>query len=374
MIRVSLSDTPSNSHIPKMTSTNKSLEEDDSSSSSLNRLPDEIILQILTKSPDLKTLCILHLVSKRFASIILQIDTISFTAPLVNPNTTSGDITTTGSPKNLFRSFLNGVVLKPIHLLKRMVTPSTKPLPPMISSFYGDSFRSAVTFLSKFTRVKFLSIELPVSNHRGIDNNNNCLFKWNVKFSNRIESFRFLSPNGLSYVNDGNVDEGGNDLDMELTIDSFKRKVHIAFQCLKDVIIRHRMLLYFVKDFPNLEKLSITDSGRRGTLCLSGGRLAEVRGWMDSEGGNVKPEMNRIEVPVNVSQCYVPVLNLPVSGCVMKGVTFVVMRMNGEVRDGDECLVSRGDGFEVEDEVEAAYSEAVVEILENHKDKMKRLL
>ncbi|KAI3804422.1 hypothetical protein L1987_25954 [Smallanthus sonchifolius] len=352
----------------------KSHEEDVADSSSLNRLPDEIILQILNKVLDLKTLYFCHLVSRRFHSIVLQVDTISFIAPLLNAQTSdnnnSGDVDGIGFPKKLFWSLINGVVLKPIHLLRRMVIPSSKPLPPILSSFYGDSFRAAVLFLCTFRGVKSLSLELPSSSHRGIDNN--CLFKWKVTFGNRIESFIFISPNSIYdtnalYANRINEEEE----DMEPSIDSFKHKVHIAFQCLMDAIVRHRMLLYYIKDLPVLEKVSITDSGRRGTLSLSGGRLAEVRGWIDSAPNNLKPHPNRIEVPVNVSQCYVPVLNMPVSGYVMKGITLVVMQMNS-IQDGNDCFMNGEGGFE--DKVEAAYGEAVMEILENHKDKMKRLL
>ncbi|KAL8196095.1 hypothetical protein R6Q57_025095 [Mikania cordata] len=357
-----------------MKNTDNSHEEDAPDSSSLNRLPDELILQILSKLVDLKILCACLLVSKRFSSIVLQVDTISFIAPLLTAScsdkNTAGDVDSTGFPKNLFWSLLNGVVFKPIHFLRRMVGPSDKPLPPIISSFYGDSFRSAVSFLSKFKRVKSLSIELPSSSHRGIDNT--CLFKWKVTFGCRIESFLFLSPNSIYYTNELHVNCNVEEEEyMDPSIDSFKRKVHIAFQCLKDVIVRHRMLLYFMKDLPVLEKVLITDSGKRGMLSLCGEKLAEVREWIHSAPDNVKPQLNRIEVPVNVSQCYVPVLNMPVSGYVMKGITLVVMQMN-DIRDGNDCFTNDEDGFE--DNVVAAYSEAMSEILENHKDRMKRLL
>lgn len=154
---------------------------------SINHLPDEIILQIFNKLSDLKTLCFCNLVSKRFSSITLQVTTISFTAPNVNPNnnnTTSADVSV---PKNIFRSFIHGVVYKPLHLFRRIIVPSVKPLPPIISSFYGESFRSAVSFLCKFDLVKNLCVQLPCSSH--IDNR--CSFRWKVKFGNRIQSFFF---------------------------------------------------------------------------------------------------------------------------------------------------------------------------------------
>ncbi|CAI9277542.1 unnamed protein product [Lactuca saligna] len=160
---------------------------------------------------------------------------------------------------------------------------------------------------------------------------------------------------------------------MDLSNDLFRQKVHIAFQCLKDVILRHRMLLYIIKDLPMLEEASITDSGRRGRLSLSGEKLAEVKkGWVSSAMETVKSEMNRIEVPASVSQCHIPVLDMPISGYVMKGVTLVVMEMNGLHDEKDSLMNSEDDGSE--DKEEAAYTEAVMEILEKHKDRMKVLL
>ncbi|KAI3503971.1 hypothetical protein L1887_32500 [Cichorium endivia] len=347
----------------------KSREEDADDSTQLSSLPDEIILHILNKLIDLKTLCFCYLVSKRFSSIVLQVDAVSFTAPLLNSitsdKTTSGDVDGDGFPRKLFRLLINGVVFKPLYLLRRMIVAPSKPLPPIISSFYGQSFRSSITFLSKFKRVKSLRIELPCSSHRGIDNR--CLFKWKVKFGSRIESFYFLSPNSISETDEFHVNVNGDEEDMYYN-DMFREKVHIAFQCMKDVILRHRMLLYIVKDLPLLEEISITDSGRRGRLLLSGGKLADVKNeWVSSALETVKSEMNRIEVPARVSQCYIPVLNMPISGYVMKGVTLVVMEMNG-VQGGNDGLMNS------EDKEEAAYTEALMEILEKHNDKMKVLL
>lgn len=53
---------------------------------SLNLFPDDIVLQILKKIVDLKTLCRCKLVTKRVSSLVHLVDTISFTTPLVNPN------------------------------------------------------------------------------------------------------------------------------------------------------------------------------------------------------------------------------------------------------------------------------------------------
>ncbi|KAL4567656.1 hypothetical protein LXL04_023246 [Taraxacum kok-saghyz] len=353
----------------------KSGEEDADASSSFSRLPDELILQIINRLIDLKTLCFCYLVSKRFSSIVLQVDAVSFTAPLLNSPTsddnTFGDVDGGGLPRKFFRLLINGVVFKPLSLLRRMIVTQSKPLPPIISSFYGQSFRSAVTFLSKFKGVKSLTVELPSSSHKGIDSS--CLFKWKVRFGSRIESFFFLSPDSISETDEFHVNEIGDEEDINISNDLFRQKVHNAFQCLKDVILRHRMLLYIAKDLPMLEEVYITDSGRRGRLSISGAKLAEVKKeWVSSALETVKSEMNRIEIPSSVKHCYIPFLDMPISGYVMKGITLIVMDMNGfQGGIGNDGLMNSEDGLE--DKEEAAYTEAVMEILENHKGGMKVL-
>ncbi|CAI9277521.1 unnamed protein product [Lactuca saligna] len=110
-------------------------------SSSISTLPDEILLQILNRLIDLKTLCFCYLVSRRFSSIVLQVDTISFTAPLINPPIP--DKNTVGD-----------------------VSPSM-PLPPIASFIIDKYFLSVSTFLSNFTAVKSLFVELPTSSDKG---------------------------------------------------------------------------------------------------------------------------------------------------------------------------------------------------------------
>ncbi|KAI3503970.1 hypothetical protein L1887_32497 [Cichorium endivia] len=338
----------------------KSHEEDDThASSSITRLPDEIILQILNKLLDLKILCVCYLVSKRFSSIVLQVDAISFTAPFLNsniPDNNAGDVDDGPFSKKLLM-----LLIKPLYLLRAMVFAPSKPLPPVMSSFYSESFRSAMTFQSKFSEVKSLRIELAFSSFGGIDNA--ILFKWKVKFAKVIESFIFLSPNSICDP-DGFYRNGNRNGEEEIGLpnDLFKQKSKIAIQCLTDIIMWHKMMLYIVMRSPKLEEISITDSGGRGRLSLNGERLSEVKEWLHS------PKVE--DIPGSVSRCYIPVLNLPDSGYVMKGIFVIVMEMND--LHGGNVVMNSNDGFE--DEEEAAYTEAVMEILEKHKDRMQKVI
>ena len=162
---------------------------------SLNHLPDELILQILTKITDLKTLFICHVVSKRISSITLHVHKISFTA---------ADVTVSNNPNNFSRSLLNTLISKPLHFIRRTILPPPKPLPPIISSFYDHSFRSAFMFMTKFRFLKTLLVELPYSKHKGVDDS--CLYKWKVRFGNKIYLFIFVSPDLVCYNNGNNAD------------------------------------------------------------------------------------------------------------------------------------------------------------------------
>ncbi|CAI9277523.1 unnamed protein product [Lactuca saligna] len=319
----------------KLRNLEQSGEGDANDSSPISRLPDEIILLILNKLIDLKTLCFCYLVSKRFSSIVLQVDAISFASPVLNPhisdNNTISDC----------RSFLR-----------------------MISSLYGESFLSAYRFLIKFKGVKSLCIELLAPGHSGVDSR---LFKWKLQFTKKIESFIFVWPNSVcdkdGFCLNGNGDEEES---LELISGLCKTKHIISFQCLQDIMAWHVMLLYLVNDLPMLEEVSISDSGRRGRLSLSGKKLSEVKDWVHSASETV---LNGVNVPTIMQNCYIHVLKLPVSGYVMKGIYFCVIEMKDIEGTGNEFLMSSENGG-FEDKEEAAYTEAMMEILKKYKGLM----
>ncbi|CAI9277529.1 unnamed protein product [Lactuca saligna] len=207
-------------------------------------------------------------------------------------------------------------------LSKTLTFPIRTPFPPKLP---------ANGFLSKFTGVKSLYIELPFSDHRVVQNR--CLFKWRVKFGSRVQSFVFLSPN---YVcdNDGIYQIGKVDEENELIsiAQRINKKRDISYRCLNDVIAWHVMLMNIVKDLPMLEEVSITDSGRRGRLSLSGEKLIEVKEWVHSAS---EAEINSRKGSFIGTETCIPVLKLPVSG-----------------------------EYGFEDKEEAAYTEAAKDVLE----------
>ena len=77
----------------------------------------------------------------------------------------------------------------------------------------------------------------------------------------------------------------------------------------------------------------------------------------------------RVDFPRRISRCYVPLLELPVSGYVMKGVSLILMLRDDLPDDIDSFMKSD----DVEDNEEAAYTEAIMQILKKHRGEIERL-
>ncbi|PWA77322.1 F-box domain, Leucine-rich repeat domain, L domain-like protein [Artemisia annua] len=286
--------------------------EDDSSS--FGGLPEDRVLQILKKLIDLKTLCLCKLVSKRFTSIVSQAETISFT----------------------FSTY------------------------PLVDAASLGSYGSAIGSLMTFQCVKSLHIQLPSSF------DNHILFKWKVNFRIRPDSFIFLSPNSVCNNKESNVNENSDHGALEeLKRELIKNNANIVVECLKDVMMRVKLLLHVTR-LPSLENVVITDLGKRGKVSLSGGKVDDLNGWISSSSVEI------IEKSV-IRQCYVPLLKLPVSGYLMKGVKLYILQWNDLMGDISDSIMKSDNDDAFEDKEEAAYSEALMEIFKKHSDRIERL-
>ncbi|PWA44693.1 F-box domain, Leucine-rich repeat domain, L domain-like protein [Artemisia annua] len=295
-------------------------------SSSFTRLPDEMVLQIICKIINFKTLCLCELVSKRFLRIVHQIDTIyftSFTDPIADP-------------------------------------PSKEVIPYDTLASLG-SYRSAIICLNKFGRVKSLRIQVPSS----FDNNH--LFKWKIKFGNGVNSFIFLSPSSVYHDKQLYVKANGHQEEEAEELESYSKKSDIAFTCLEEVYL-WIVTLNPITNLPLLEDVTITDSGKRGKISL---KVAELRYLLHSFS-EAELKKDKLDIPRRISRCYVPLLELPVSGYVMKGVTLYLFGKNDLLDENiGSCMnIDLNDSEDIE---EAAYSEAVMEMLKKHRGRFQRI-
>ncbi|GJT21133.1 F-box domain containing protein [Tanacetum coccineum] len=293
-----------------MTNIEKSHVEDDSSP--FEPLPDDVVLQVFRKLDDLKTLCHCKPVSKRFYRIILQVDTISF-------------------------------IIKP--------------------RIFFSSFLSVIRSLSVFGGLKSICIQIP---YPRVDS---PLYKWKIKFGGKLDSFIFLSPNSIYsnkelYIN-ANDQEQEEEEDMELR----EMKHCDAVECLKTSMMRHFILLSCIKSVPSLEKVSIMDCDNRWKVSASGVKVTEMRNDLTTPFESL---YMRLELGCRMSRCYVPLLELPISGYVMKGATLFLMERDDLPEDEYDSFWKSVDA-DFEEKEEAAYCEAVMEIFKNHMGRIERL-
>ncbi|PWA77320.1 F-box domain, Leucine-rich repeat domain, L domain-like protein [Artemisia annua] len=279
--------------------------------SSFSCLPDDVLLHVISNLSDLKTLCLCKLVSKRFHRIVLQVEAISFTDPLLETPNLEWD---TSAP----------------------------------DAWLG-SFRSVISSLNEFERVKSLFVQFPSSLA-----DNGLLFKWKINFGNKVDSFIFLSPNSVYQKKELYDNANGHEDHMEL----WKRNIPIALRCLDHATMRIILLLHHIR-LPFLEKVSFTDSGKRGKVSISGKNFAEAKNELYSPSRTVGEKVRLEDNCARMTKCYTPLLKLPVSGYVMKGVTLILMERKDVPHDNDWLLKTDDDLDNLEDEEEAAYSEAM---------------
>ncbi|PWA71322.1 F-box domain, Leucine-rich repeat domain, L domain-like protein [Artemisia annua] len=242
-------------------------------SSSFSCLPDDILLQILSRLIDLKTLCRCKLVSNRFNNTVQQVNTISVTITSVDHPSFDSNSSGASSERD-----------RPVNLL-----------------FKCESFVSVMKSLQTFSALKSLCIEIPPF-HTAPDNR--ILFKWKFKLGRRTDSFLFLSPNSVCDLKENVQDEEEN-----VMLTQMKRLV--ATSCLVDGLTIRIEMRHYMKCFPLLENVTITDTGKRGRLSLCGEEIV-------TETIEQTPKSFRSNE--RTRWCYVPLLKLPVSGYMMKGV------------------------------------------------------
>ncbi|XP_071729046.1 F-box protein AUF2-like [Rutidosis leptorrhynchoides] len=269
-----------------------------------NRLPFEIVLEIINKIMDLKTLCILHLVSKRFSSMVMKANIISLTES-----------------------------------------------------------KSACTFLDKFTQVKSLCIKFPKSKSIAYDDDE-CLFKWKIKFSNRFDAFVLLSP-VMVYNTNTNTTDG-----VTYAFGSIKNET--TFKLLKHATDRLVYLGDLAKKFPLLEYVCLTDFGRHGMVCVKGReKILQLKNIV-SDKIEIKEKLLLYgKKRVRVSCYYSPSLELS-GGYIMEAVNMILIERNDLPNDSFKSFFEDDEDndnlcFE-QDKEEAAYHEAMMNVFMNNKN------
>ncbi|XP_058199168.1 F-box protein At4g18380-like [Rhododendron vialii] len=302
------------------------------------RLPDDVVLHIFGKLSDVKWLCRCFVVAKRFSALIPLVQTVSFVTKTWNSvfSIEEGDLQGT-----IFLGKFSGFLTNNFKLTR---------LPSQRLNFHDVVFR--------LKQIESLNIELP--SH--FNANNDSVFKWGANFTTTIlESFTFLYAASLSKTDE---EKDRKETENEITQDELVRRVNLALDCFKNAMLRSGILSCAVRTCSMLQSITITDLKNKGVkLCLAGEKLVQCRNTLEVSP-TISSENFGLWALENMRGGYVPVLQLPISGYVMKGVTIV--DFNKFAFDDTSML----DAFAEE---KGVFSEAVVQILEKHKGSIKAL-
>ncbi|KAG5517451.1 hypothetical protein RHGRI_038007 [Rhododendron griersonianum] len=331
-------------------------EEEEEAENQFQRLSDDVVLNIFNKVSDVKWLFRCLVVSKRFSSLIPLVQTLSFTTNawgwdyLSFPRHVSDKALVKGSlgefPKLLI---MNSLLETFLYLRKPHLLPSL----PLNAS--------GLVLLAKSMLVRSLNLDI-VSDFNA---HNDSLFEWGAKLTSKLDSVTFLCAASFSKMMKSEEDDE-EEIENEITHEELICRVNLAINCLREAALRLGILSHFIAEIPSLHSITITDSNNKGMkLCLGGDKLVECMNAFALERAFPLTESWTGKI---MRVGYVPVLRLPMSGYVMKRVTIVHFNLHGD--DDSDAETAMLDAFAEE---QGVFLEAVVQILENHKDSVKAM-
>ncbi|XP_058198597.1 F-box protein AUF2-like [Rhododendron vialii] len=313
-------------------------EEEEEAENLFQRLPDEVALHIFGKLSEVKWLCRCFVVAKRFSALIPLVQTVSFETETWNSvfRNEEGDLQL---QERKFSEFLTSI------LKLDLLLPSPRLNFPDL--------------VFQLKQIQSLNIEFP--SH--LNANNDSVFQWGADFTPILKSFTFLYAASLSKTDDKNDRE---ETENEISLNEINRgrREHVKLYCITNAVLWLGTLSCVVPTYPMLQSITITDSNNKGVkLCLGGEKLVEYRNTLEI-APTIPSENHGAWTLGKMRVGYVPILKLPSSGYVMKGATILIFKI---FAFDDTALL---DAFAEE---KGVFSEAVVQILEKHKGRIKAL-
>ncbi|XP_075477497.1 F-box protein At5g46170-like [Primulina tabacum] len=307
-------------------------------------IPDSLLLVIFNKIGDVKSLGRCCLVSKRFRSLVPQVDNIIVRVDCVISDDDSSASFASGKSRHPISSFFRLILglFKPFQSFTQFINPTTRRLPSFAEDFDFVTEQNSVTHhsptqvLKNFNEIKLLRITLP-SGELGIDAG--VLLKWRADFGSTLDNCVILGASSVIHnLNSGsacsvdNTDIGNNSNGVALdngnipesfyTNGGLKLRVVWTISSLIAASARHYLLQAIIAEHKTLESLILTDSDGQGVLSMNKVQLEELR---------VKPlsassASKRTLVPaLNMRLWYASHLELP-NGMVLKGATLVAIK------------------------------------------------
>jgi hypothetical protein len=286
-------------------------------------LPDSLVLLILNKLDDVRSLGRCSAVSKRLNALAPLVHDVCVKIDRVVA--VDGDL---DDPMNLTSPKHRNIIS---HFLKLMLFVITKPFHDMRNpSGTGRSMlpqlahHSPLQVLKNFSDIRNLRMELP----RGdVGVEHGILLKWRAGYGSSLQICVLLGGTSVDRKPAGMECEIPSDYNGFMpesfyTNGGLKLRVVWAISCLIAASTRHYLLRSIIKGHPTLRSLVLADADGQGTLCMGTEQLKEFRENQLSASAC----SNRTQVPAcNMTLKYAPYLELP-GGSALQGATLVVIK------------------------------------------------
>lgn len=299
-------------------------------------LPDELVLEIFNRVKDARSLSACTVLCKRFGDLVTQTHNVSLEISRRNKLPSAHK----SSKGGFFGRFIS--LSKPIHaFLHRFVSRKSKTCSHCCEDGNENTFRLPTDLLQNFKEIRSLSVKLP--GHDGdisSEHGSGAVLKWKAEFGKELESCVILGATGFKKYSEGE-NETCPTTTTNLTNKQLKKRVVWTISCLIASSARHHMLKQIISLNRLIRDVKITDGSKQGTIEMTERQVNEVRKDMTTAEAKVVGELERTKVPaVTIKMWYVPVLELPECGGVMRGATLAVIRpaVNAVQKEDDVTL------------------------------------
>ncbi|KAJ3668997.1 hypothetical protein LUZ60_010947 [Juncus effusus] len=317
-------------------------------------LPDPLLLLILNKVSDIRSLGRCSAVSKRFNSLVPSVQDIFIKIDRVvtvdgsDPDEPANPLSP--KPRNIFASFLK-MFLYIIKPFQRSNNPSgaRSHLFPQISSHR----HSPAEVLRNFNNVRNLKIELPSGD---VGTEEGVLLKWRAEFGCTLQNCVVLGGTRVDKKPNSDLENSNLNSNSNLSEDNgsmpesfytnggLKLRVVWTISSLIAASTRHYLLRQIIKDHETLINLVLTDADGQGTLIMRSEQLKEFR----ENQLACSASSNRTQVPAcNMKLRYCPYLDLP-GNFGLQGATLVAIKPSCEgsnANSGNNVGKKENEGF-----------------------------
>lgn len=323
-----------------------------------DRLPDALLLVIFNKVGDAKSLTRCISVSKRFASLVFEADTVFLSIPPRKHNPKADN----RLRRNLFKILISKLIAKPLHFFHRFIADRSDTDRKTVS------FYSPIEVLKHFQQAKTMHMELPSDGGMTGLEGNDSLLKWKARFGSEIKNFVILSATSfqkrMQPLSSDDFSENNGEV---LTDGQMKLQIVRTISCLLAASARHYLMKQVLEEHHALENIIASDVCKQGRVCMGKDEVAEIRNSMKSMVASTDSSLERTQVPdLSMKLWYVPVLELPENGYIIRGATLAVLRPNddGQIGNGSKSDLF---GFDGEESEQKAFNEAVREMVKMKK-------